>query len=94
MVNHLLDQIMSSNTDLKTEVNICRSSPLSKFFKPSTYLSTVVTILYPYANPSSGRFIKRIIYADGRGDRGGIRGGRFNGRGCVIGCGGRVGRVR
>ena len=30
MVDHLLDQIMSPNTELNTEVNICRSSHLSK----------------------------------------------------------------
>ena len=89
MVKHLIYQIVSPNTDLNTEVNICRSSKSSKFFKASTYLSTVVTRLYPYANPSSGRFRKRSIYAAGHGDRGGGRGGRFNGRGLNRG---RVGR--
>ena len=79
MVEHLLDQIMSPNTELKTEVNIFRSSHSSTFFKASTYLSTVVARLYPSSNPSSGRFRKRIIYAAGREDRGGRRGGRFNG---------------
>ena len=33
MVNHLLDQIMLPNTELKPEVNICKSSHLSTFFK-------------------------------------------------------------
>ena len=42
LVEHLLDQIMSPNTELNTEVKICRSSHLSTFFKTSTYLSTVV----------------------------------------------------
>ena len=92
MVNHLLDYIMSPNTELKTEVNICRSSQSSTFFKASTYLSTVVARLYPSANPSSGRFRKRSIYAAGCGDHGSGRGGRFNGicRGRVRG--GRGGR--
>ena len=31
MVEHLLEQIMSPNTEMKTEVNICRSSHLSTF---------------------------------------------------------------
>ena len=65
MVDNLLDQIMSPNTELKTEVNICRSSHSSKFFKAPTYLSTVVARIYPYANPSSCRFRKRSIYAAG-----------------------------
>ena len=75
MVEHLLYQIMSPNTDLKTEVNICRSSHSSTFVKESTYLSTVVSRLYPYTNPSLGLFRKRSIYSAGRGDRGGGRGG-------------------
>ena len=33
MVEHLLDQIMSPNTEFKTEVNICRSSNSPKFVK-------------------------------------------------------------
>ena len=68
MVKNLLDHIMSPNTDFKTEVNICRSSHSYTFVKASTYLSTVVAIIYPYARPSSGRFRKRSIYAAGRGD--------------------------
>ena len=35
MVENLLDQIMSPNTELKTEVNIFRSSHLSTFSKHS-----------------------------------------------------------
>ena len=90
MVEHLLDPIMSPNTELKTEVNICRSSHWSTFFKASTYLSTVVTRLYPSVNSSSVCFRERSIYASGHGYRGGGRGGRFYGRGRVIGRGGRV----
>ena len=65
MVEHLIDQIMSPNAELKTEINICRSSHSSKFFKASTYLSSVVARLYPSANPSSCHFRKRNIYATG-----------------------------
>ena len=89
MVKHILDQIMSPSTDLKTEVNIFRSSQSSIFFKASTYLSTVVAKLYTSDNPSSGCFRKRIMYAAGRGDRGDGRGESFNLRGCVRGLGGR-----
>ena len=85
MVKHLIDQIMSPNIELKTKVNICRSSHSYTFFKASTNLSTVLSRLYTSANPSSGRFRKRIIYADGRGDRGSGRGRFFNGRGRGIG---------
>ena len=94
MVKNLRDQIMSPNTELKSEVNICRSSYSPTFVKASTYLSTVVARLYPYANPSSGSFIKRSIYAAVRRDRGGGRGGSFNDRGCGRGHGGRGGRGR
>ena len=75
MVDHILDQIMSPNIELKTEVNICRSSHSSTFVKESTYLSTVVSRLYPSSNPSSGRFRKRSICATGCGDCGSGRGG-------------------
>ena len=94
MVKHLLDQIMSPNTELKKEVNICRSSHSSTFFKASTYLSKVVARLYPPSNPSSGRSRKRSIYAADSGDRGGRRGGSFNGRVHGIILGGRGGRGR
>ena len=89
MVKHLLDQIMSPNTELKTEVNICGSSHSFIFFKESTYLSTVVARIYPSVNPSSGRFRERSIYTDGHGDRGDGRCGHFNGRGRGRGRGGR-----
>ena len=52
MVAHILDQIMSQNIELNTEVNICRSSQSSTFVKASTYLYIVVAILYPSTNPS------------------------------------------
>ena len=45
MVENLLDQIMSPNTEFKKEVNICRSSHSSIFTEASTYLSTVVARL-------------------------------------------------
>ena len=94
MVKHLLDQIMSPNTELKKEVNICRSSHSSTFFKASTYLSTVVARLYPYYNPSSGRFRKRSIYDADSGDRVDGRGRSFNGRGHGRRRGGRGGLGR
>ena len=94
MVEHLLDHIMSPNTELNTEVTIFRSPHSSTFVKASTYLSTVVTRLYPYSNPSSGRFINRSIYAAGRGDLGSGRCGLFNIRGHGRGRGGRCGRAR
>ena len=94
MVEHLLYQIMSPNSELKTEVNICRSSNLSTFVKAYTYLSIVVARLYTSANSSSGRFRKRSIYAAGRGDRVGGRGGHFNDRGRSRGHGGRGGQGR
>ena len=94
MVEHIPDHIMSPNKELKTEVNICRSSHLSTFFKASNYLSTVVARIYPYANPSSCRFRKRSIYAAGRGEHGGRRGGHFNIRGRGRGRVGRGGKGR
>ena len=81
VIDHLLYQIISPDTELKTEVNICRSSHSLTFFKSSTYLSTVIARLYLYAKPSSGRFKKRSIYDDGHGDCGDGRGESFNGRG-------------
>ena len=94
MIKHLLDQIMSPDSELKTEVNICRSSHFSKFVKVSTYLSTEVARLYPYANGSSGCFGKLTIYATARGDRGSGRSVSFNGRVRGRGRGGRSGQVR
>ena len=103
MVEHLLNQSISPNTYLKIEVNICSSSHSSIFVKPSTYLSTVVVILYPSTNPSSGRFRKYGFYATGFYDLSSRSGGRFNvhgrGRGRVggggrfIGISSRVGHV-
>ena len=94
MVEHLLDQTMSPNTELNTEVNICRLSHSFTFVKYSMYLSMVVAILYPSTNPSSSHFRKSGIYATGRGERIIVRGGRFNVLGSVRGHGGRDGRVR
>ena len=54
----------------------------------------VIEILYPYNNPSSGRFRKRGIYATDRGDRGSGRGGRLNGQGHGSGRVWRSGKVR
>ena len=88
MVEHILDQIMSPNPELKTEVNICRSLHSSSFFKSSTYLSTVVARLYPSENPSSGHFRKRSIYATFRGSHCRGIGRYFNGRGHGIRSGG------
>ena len=75
IIKHLLDHIMSPDTELKTEVNICRSSHSSTFVKASAYMSAVFAILYPYSNPPSGRFRKRSIYATGCVDCGRGRGG-------------------
>ena len=61
MFNHLLDHIMSPNTEVRTEVNICRSSHSSTFVKSSTYLSTVVAIIYPSANTSPGLFKSAVF---------------------------------
>ena len=58
MKEHIIDQIMSPNIELNTEVNICMSSHLSTLLKAYTYMSTVVSKLYPTTNPSSGRFRK------------------------------------
>ena len=38
MVKHILDHIMSPNTYLKIEVNICRSSHSSTIVKASVYI--------------------------------------------------------
>ena len=79
MMEHILDQIISPNTELNTEVNICRFLYSSVFMKAPKYLSMVFTRLYPTTNPSSGCFRKSVIYATVRGDRGRGRGGLFNG---------------
>ena len=80
-VSQLLDKINCSNNDLKTEVNICRSSHSASFNTASTYLSTVISRHLPYTHPSSRRYgRKRQVYSSGRGGKGGI-GGQFEGRG-------------
>ena len=94
MVDNILYKIMSTNIELNTEVNIFRSSHLSIFVKASTYLSTVVARLYPFSNPSSGRFRKHSIYATGCGDHGSRRCGRFYVRGFSRGRGGIYGQGR
>ena len=81
MVERLLDHIITPNTELKTEGNIFRSLQFSTFVKAYTYLYTVVTRLYSYANPYSGHFRKHSIYAAIRGDHGEGRGECFNLRG-------------
>ena len=91
MVEHIIDQIMSPNTYLNTEVTICRSSHFSIFVKSSTYLSTVGSILYPSTNPSSRRFRNRNIYVNGHGDCDIGSGGRFCGRDIRRRLGGRGG---
>ena len=83
MDEHLLENIISPNTELKIEVNIFRSSHLSRFFRTPTYLSTVVARLYPYVNPSPGCFRNIIMYATGPGDRDRGRGENFDSRGRV-----------
>ena len=52
MVDNIIDQIMSPNKELKTEVNICRSSKSSTLVKASTYLSKVIARIYPSNKPS------------------------------------------
>ena len=79
-VVHLLDQIISPNTELNMEVIICRSSNSSILVKYSTYLSTVISRLYPPNTDTSARFRKHSIYATFQGDCGSVRGGHF--RGC------------
>ena len=51
-MEHILDNITSPDTELKAEVNTCRSSHSSTLVKVSTYLSTVVARLY----------MKKILY--------------------------------
>ena len=94
MVEHLLEQIMSPNTELKTEVSTCRLSHSYTFVKVSTYLSMVVARLYPTTNPCSDCFRNCGIYATGRDDRGSGRDGHFNGQGFGIGRRGRGGWCR
>ena len=94
MVEHLLDQTMSPNTELNTEVNICRLSHTSTFAKAYMYLYTLVVRIYPYTNHSSGKFINHCIYAAGHVDWSSGRCGCFNGLGHGPGGEVRVGRGR
>ena len=55
-VGQLSDNISCSNKNLKTEVNTCRFSHSASFKKTSTYLSTVISRLFPGTQPSSGRY--------------------------------------
>ena len=81
MIKHIIYHAMSPNTEFKTEVNICRSPQSSTFVKESTYLSTVVAIIYPSTNPSSDRFRKGSIYAAGHRYHVSGRGGHFGEKG-------------
>ena len=78
MLEHLIDQIASPNTELKKEVNICRLSHSSTFFKAPTYLSTVLERLYLSTNPSLFHFRKHGICSTGRVGRSSRRGRHFN----------------
>ena len=82
------------NTELKTEVNICRLSHTSTFAKAYMYLYTLVVRIYPYTNHSSGKFINHCIYATGHVDWSSGRCGCFNGLGHGPGGEVRVGRGR
>ena len=52
-VRQLLDKINCPNNNLKTGVNIFRSSHSDSFKTASTYLSTVISCLFPETEPSS-----------------------------------------
>ena len=58
-VRQLLYNISFPNKYLKTEVNICRSSHSASFKKASTYLSTVISRIFPENHPPSGKYGKR-----------------------------------
>ena len=45
--------VKSKTIDLKTDINICRSSHSSSFDTASTYISTVISRLLPLTHPSS-----------------------------------------
>ena len=91
IVEHLLDQIISPNTELKTKFNICRLSHSFTFIKTSAYLSTVVYILYPTTIPSSVWFIKHGIYYTSSSWRRRRRGRPLNNQVCGRGHGVRGG---
>ena len=78
IAENLLDQIMSPNTELNIEFNICSLSHSSTFVKVSTYIYTVVSRIHPSTNPSSGRFRKCGIYATDCGKLGSEIGVSFN----------------
>ena len=86
-VQRLLDNINCPNQELKTEVSICRSSHSDTFDQAATYIATVVSRLFPNAQPSSNRYrSRRNVSAicggrGGRGRGGRGRGGRGRGRG-------------
>ena len=80
-VRQFLNKINSSKKYLKTEANICRSSHSASFETASTYLSIIISRLFPVTQPSSGRYgwIQQVN-SSLRVGRGG-RGVRFTGRG-------------
>ena len=93
----LLNNINNPNTELKTEINICRSQYADTFENASTYLATQISRIFPEYQPTSGRYARggrgyrgygggRNVSAFGRGR------GRFQGRGGRGNRGGRGGR--
>ena len=58
-VKKLLDNINCPNNDLKTEVNMYRSNHSDSFETASTYLSTVISHLFPANHLSSGKYVRR-----------------------------------
>ena len=93
-VRQLLDYINFPNNDLKTDVTICRSIHSASFYTAFAYLSTVISLLLPSTQPSSGKYVRiRKSNSSGRVGRGDRRGQfedrRGRGRG---GCRGRGGR--
>ena len=90
-VKQLLDHINFPNKYLKTEVNIFRSSHSASFETALTYISTVISHLFPATQPSSGRYGQiRQVNSAGIGE-GGFRDGWFEGN-VGHGSGGRGGR--
>ena len=80
-VRQLLNNINSTNNDLKTDVDICIYSHSACSKTAYKYLSTFISCLLPATQPSSGMYgWRRKINSAGRGGRGG-RGGRFEVRG-------------
>ena len=58
-VRQLLDNINFPKNDFKMEVDICRTSHSVSFKTSSTYLSTVISRLFPANQKSSGRHGRR-----------------------------------